>query len=163
MLVRETLPLVDRPYVEAMAVMAKYNPFFEKAEMTKVTVREPEKEIQKGVEGLEKLGFKPYLLASTQSNLEQLKTLSPEKKVEVKMILANVGYYKRLRATNKPFISKKDFCEWLKTQNLMIVAQVTSRLAVLAETKVYLFWVSPLLSGPGATARGMLAQLSSFV
>ena len=32
-LVKETLPLDNRPYVETMAVIAKYNPFFEKAGM----------------------------------------------------------------------------------------------------------------------------------
>ena len=127
-LVKETLPLVGRPYVEAMAVMAKYNPFFEKAGMTKIAERQPDKEIQKGVEKLEKLGFKPYLLASTQSNLEQLKKLSQEQIAEVKAILADVGYYKRLRATNKPFMSKKDFNEWLNQEDLYSIAQV------------YLFW-----------------------
>lgn len=35
-LVRETLPLVGVKYVEAIAVMAKYTPFFEKAGMTEV-------------------------------------------------------------------------------------------------------------------------------
>jgi len=30
-LAKETLPLVGRPYVEAMAVMARYNAFFERA------------------------------------------------------------------------------------------------------------------------------------
>jgi ABC-type ATPase with predicted acetyltransferase domain len=44
---KDTLPLVGRPYVEAMAVMAQYNPFFEKAGMKKITVRQPDKEIQK--------------------------------------------------------------------------------------------------------------------
>ncbi|MCD6537013.1 hypothetical protein J7L18_00140 [Candidatus Bathyarchaeota archaeon] len=35
-LVRETLPLVGRKYIETMAVMARYNPFFEKAGMTRI-------------------------------------------------------------------------------------------------------------------------------
>jgi len=123
-----------------MAVMAKYNPFFEKAGMTKITVRQPDKEIQRGVERLENLGFKPCLLASTQSNLEYLRTLNPEKLAKVKSILTEVGYYKRLGATKKPYVSKRDFNEWLSKQELNIVAQVISRLAVLNEIKVYLIW-----------------------
>jgi len=35
-LVRETLPLAGKPYVETTAVMARYNPFFERAGMTKI-------------------------------------------------------------------------------------------------------------------------------
>ncbi|MFB0543492.1 MAG: ATP-binding cassette domain-containing protein, partial [Candidatus Bathyarchaeia archaeon] len=41
-IVEETLPLVGRRYVEAMAVMAQYNPFFEKAGMKKVTEIRPD-------------------------------------------------------------------------------------------------------------------------
>jgi hypothetical protein len=81
--------------------------------------------------------------------LEHLKTLNQEQIAEVKAILADIGYYKRLRATNKPFMPKKDFSEWLSTQDLMTVAQVISRLAVLAEVKVYLFWKNPSLTVKG--------------
>jgi len=35
-LARETLPLVGTPYVETIAVMAKYNPFFERGGMRKI-------------------------------------------------------------------------------------------------------------------------------
>ena len=34
-LVRETLPLAGKPYVETTAVMTRYNPFFERAGMKK--------------------------------------------------------------------------------------------------------------------------------
>jgi len=51
-LVRETLPLVDRCYVETMAVMARYNPFFEKSGMIKVAERLPDKSIVEAVEKL---------------------------------------------------------------------------------------------------------------
>ena len=43
-LIRETLPLVGTPYVEMIAVMAKYNPFAEKAGMRKVAVQEPQQD-----------------------------------------------------------------------------------------------------------------------
>jgi ABC-type ATPase with predicted acetyltransferase domain len=44
-LVRETLPLCGRQYVETMAVMAQYNPFFEKAGMKRIAERKPDKSI----------------------------------------------------------------------------------------------------------------------
>ena len=40
---------------------------------------------------------------------------------------------------SKPFVSKKDFNEWINQRDL-IIAKVISRLAVLTETKIYLFW-----------------------
>jgi ABC-type ATPase with predicted acetyltransferase domain len=44
-LIRETLPLAGTPYVELVAVMAKYSPFAEKAGMAKVAVQEPSKDV----------------------------------------------------------------------------------------------------------------------
>ena len=41
-LVRETMPKVDAKVVEVLAVMAKYNPFFEKAGMLRVDYRRDE-------------------------------------------------------------------------------------------------------------------------
>lgn len=41
MLVRETLPLVGLPFIEAIAVMAQYNPFFERAGLRKIMERFP--------------------------------------------------------------------------------------------------------------------------
>jgi ABC-type ATPase with predicted acetyltransferase domain len=46
-LVRATLPLVGTPYVEMPAVMAKYNPFAEKAGMRKIAEQPPPKEALK--------------------------------------------------------------------------------------------------------------------
>ncbi len=39
-LIRETLPLAGTPYVELIAVMAKYSPFAEKAGMQKIIQQE---------------------------------------------------------------------------------------------------------------------------
>jgi ABC-type ATPase with predicted acetyltransferase domain len=160
-LVEETMPLVNRPYIETMAVMAQYSPFFEKAGMKRIMVRKPPEPVSRAVRSLEGHGFKPYLLASTQSNYKLLNKMGREDMERVKGILCKVGYFKRLQACKRPFVTKKEFEDWLKKQDTWTIAKVLSRLAVLAENKVYLFWVSPLLSGPGATARGMLAQLSS--
>ncbi|MGI0084003.1 MAG: ATP-binding cassette domain-containing protein, partial [Nitrososphaerales archaeon] len=42
-IVKKTLPLIDTKYVETLAVMAKYNPFFEKAGMKRVELPEDKK------------------------------------------------------------------------------------------------------------------------
>lgn len=45
-LVRETMSRVDVRVIEALAVMAKYNPFFEKAGMIRVNYRRDESSIE---------------------------------------------------------------------------------------------------------------------
>jgi ABC-type ATPase with predicted acetyltransferase domain len=142
-LVEETLPLVGRPYVEVMAVMAEYSPFFEKAGMRRIMTRQSPEPVNRAVKSLEGLGFKPYLLASTQSNYKLLVKMSREDVEGVKGTLCKVGYYKRLQACKRPFVTKPEFQEWIGKQGLDVVAKVLSRLAVLAEPKVYLFWVNP--------------------
>jgi energy-coupling factor transporter ATP-binding protein EcfA2 len=49
-LVKETLPLAETPYVETLAVMAKYNSFFEKAGMQKIAESKPNQHLQKAIE-----------------------------------------------------------------------------------------------------------------
>ncbi|MDH5795801.1 MAG: hypothetical protein OEZ24_06815, partial [Candidatus Bathyarchaeota archaeon] len=93
---------------------------------------------------LQNLGFVPYLMASSRTNLKHLKTLSAEDLEKTKEILCSVGYHKRLQSSSKPYVNKNEFKEWISKKSLMTVAKVISRLAVLAETKVYLMWEDPI-------------------
>ena len=67
-LLRDSLPKCGKPYVEMIAVMARYNPFAEHAGMTRVCESKPDKSILEAVAELEKLGFTPYLLAVPEYN-----------------------------------------------------------------------------------------------
>lgn len=144
-LVKETLPLLGRPYIEAVAVMAKYNPFFEKAGMEKIAESHGDKTVREAVKRLEELGFKPYALASPEMNLKQLKTLKPMELKRVKEALMKVspGYYKRLKATGELYSRKDEFTKFITEAPLETLAKVISRLAVLAQKKVYLLWRRP--------------------
>ena len=77
-LVRETLSLAGTPYVEMPAVMAKYNPFAEKAGMRKIAEQPPPKEALKIAEILQKLGFNIQLLGSEKYVLNKLQSLREE-------------------------------------------------------------------------------------
>ena len=142
-LVKETLPLVGRRNVEAIAVMALYNPFFEKAGMKRIVKRKPSRLILQAIETLEKMGFKRYLLSSVEDNLERLQHLTDEELRKVKDALIRAGNYKRLMGKGGAYPRRKDFEAWIEKQNLHTIAKVLRRLAVLAETKVYLFWSNP--------------------
>jgi len=82
-IVKETLPLCGKPYVETFAVMAQYNPFFEKAGMRKIMVTQPSLNILKAIEHIKRLGFSPVYLASQKMNYRKLSELSNE---EVKKV-----------------------------------------------------------------------------
>ena len=144
-LVKETLPLAGRRYVETIAVMARYNPFFEKAGMEKIAERKPDKPILQAVETLEGMGFKRYLLTSVDYNFERLQSLTVDELRKIKDALIRTGQYKRLMATGKAYPKREEFKRWIENQDLHVIANVLSRLAVLAETKVYLFWKNPNL------------------
>lgn len=77
-LVRETLPLAGTPYVELVAVMAKYNPFAEKAGMTKVAESKPDPKLLRAAEALASQRFNLHLLGSGRYLRSKLDSLSPE-------------------------------------------------------------------------------------
>jgi len=75
-LVRETLQLVGTPYVETIAVMARYNPFFERAGMQKIMEQPRPKQVLIIQDLLSNLGFNPALLSSEKYVLNKLCSIS---------------------------------------------------------------------------------------
>jgi len=148
MLVRETLPLVRRRYVETIAVMARYNPFFEKAGMTKVAEGKPSDGVLNAVDELRRFGFDPGFLASRENNLRVLSRLGAQQIREVKNVLLTVSdcSLKRLAGAGvgtKPFLCREEFAAILERANLERLALMLRNLSVLTQTKVYLFWRAP--------------------
>ncbi|MEM2738808.1 MAG: GNAT family N-acetyltransferase, partial [Candidatus Bathyarchaeia archaeon] len=80
-LVRETLNLTGTPYVEMPAVMAKYNPFAEKAGMRKIVEQPPPKQALAIAEILRQLGFNFHLLGNEKYVLNKLRMLN-EKEIQ---------------------------------------------------------------------------------
>jgi len=109
-LVRNTLPICGTPYVETVAVMARYNPFFEKAGMVRVAERSGDPTIRKASEELEAMGFERYMQTSLEANIERLNTLSREEVDRVKEIILEVSqvYYRRLIGGEKIYAVKED-------------------------------------------------------
>ncbi len=73
-IVRETMPMTGMKYVETLAVMARYNFFFELAGMTRVETPKDES-FERDIQELEALGFRRELLASRAQNLKTLSRL----------------------------------------------------------------------------------------
>jgi ABC-type ATPase with predicted acetyltransferase domain len=92
-LLKETLPLAGKPYVEIVAVMARYNPFAEKAGMIKVAEKEPDKKLLKFQGYLESLGFNRYLLSSVSYNISKLRKLNKRRIENVKKALVECHHF----------------------------------------------------------------------
>jgi ABC-type ATPase with predicted acetyltransferase domain len=136
-LLRESLPLCGKPFVEMIAVMARYNPFAEHASMTKVCESKPDKSILEPISGLEELGFTSYLLSVPEYN----KRVIERKTQQVKEILQRFSYpYNRRIAGAHGYFTKEDYKDWLKNVKGPGLARALTRLAQLNQAKVYLFW-----------------------
>jgi len=142
-LVKETLPLVDKPYVEMIAVMAKYNPFAEKAGMKKILESKPNPAVLEAVEKLRKLGFNPVFLSSEKYNMHQLQALRSvsQAKTILKDLSKAVGIYrKRLWSSSQAYMQKEEFNNRVDKAGVEKLAKMLRILGFLTQTKVYLFW-----------------------
>jgi len=144
-LVKETLPLASKPYVETVAVMAKYNPFFERAGMQKIAESTPSNHVLDAIEKLRPLGFNSILLSSEKTNTRRLKKMSKMGVREVKAVLKTLcrrerGYGRRLLKTKNIFPKPEETLKAIEEAGLEKLAKTLRILSFLAQTKVYLIW-----------------------
>ena len=121
-LVRETLPQVNAKVVEVLAVMAKYNPFFEKAGMVKVDYQRDGTSIERRIrEFLEVHGF-DFSFAQSKTYCRQFfSELSNQDKQ------ALLGYLSEF--ASQPFIKVETATPDLLTR-------------ILSSEGVYLYWIN---------------------
>jgi len=147
-LVAETLPLAGKPYVETIAVMAKYNRFFERAGMQKIAESTPSKHVLNAIEKLRSLGFNPILLSSEKASMRTLEEMSKKEVEDVKVILKVLcrrerGYGRRLLKTRSVFPKPEETRKAIDEAGLEKLAKTLRILSFLAQTKVYLIWKNP--------------------
>jgi len=141
-LVKETLLLAGTEYVEMPAVMAKYNPFGEKAGMKKIAEQPPPKQALKIAEILQQLGFNIQLLSSEKYVLNKLQTLSVEDIHEVRDAFIKHCHIRFMKYffPHLLFGHKKVYDEEIKKVSLERLARLIKVCGFLLQTKVYLFW-----------------------
>lgn len=149
-LVRESLLLCPTPYAETIAVMAKYNPFFERAGMTKVEIKTPQKEVIRAVIDLERLGFDKTYLASMNYTRRKLEAMTPEQIEKVKLVFI-LNYHERYARNftcskydnggSKGHVKREEFARALKTEGTIDkLERLIKILALMAQTSVYLIY-----------------------
>jgi len=141
-LVKETLPLVGTLYVEMPAVMAKYNPFAEKAGMRKIAEQPPPKEALKIAETLSRLGFNIHLLGSEKYVLAKLQKLSAEEVAKVREAFIKHAHPRFLKSfsAHMPFGRMEAYAEEVRKASLERLTRLIKICGFLMQTKVYLFW-----------------------
>jgi ABC-type ATPase with predicted acetyltransferase domain len=87
-LVHKTLSLAGTPYVETVAVMARYNPFFEHAGLRKIAESPPVKNAFKVADILKTLGFNLTFLRSQKYVLKKLASLRDKELSMLKEVFA---------------------------------------------------------------------------
>jgi ABC-type transport system involved in cytochrome c biogenesis ATPase subunit/GNAT superfamily N-acetyltransferase len=143
-LIRETLPRGDTPCVEMIAVMAKYNPFAEKAGMKKVLEQKPSEEAKQVADALSGLGFDLKLLGSQKHVSDKLQSLDLEQLESLKETFVKNDHprFRRESAVNRhmPYGSASAYAEGVRNADMERVARLVKITGMLLQTKVYLFW-----------------------
>jgi ABC-type transport system involved in cytochrome c biogenesis ATPase subunit/GNAT superfamily N-acetyltransferase len=143
-LVRETLPRVGTTCVEMIAVMAKYNPFAEKAGMKKILEQKPSEEARRIADLLSGLGFDLKLLGSQKYVLDKLRNLSPEQIKVLKEVFVKNGHPRLRRGIaairHMPYGTTALYAEGVRNADAERMSKLVKTAGMLLQTKVYLFW-----------------------
>jgi tRNA(Met) C34 N-acetyltransferase TmcA len=141
-LIAETLSQVGTPCVETVAVMAKYNPFFEKAGMYKIAESKSSRHVLNALNKLEGLGFDTALMGSPSYNQQKLEQTGTKPIVDIltELSFCDVSVRRRLASTKNIYPKHEEFTAKIKDLDIVELAVVLKRLSFCAQSKVYLFW-----------------------
>ncbi|MCS7141355.1 MAG: ATP-binding cassette domain-containing protein [Candidatus Nitrosocaldus sp.] len=139
MLVRHTMPLVGKRYVESIAVMGRYNPFFVKAGMREI-VYEPDRKYVKALDRLERYGFDRRLAASREYCYSILKGMGDDELGDLVGIVSRV----RFAVCNAVGRSREYSSDMLLDR--YVLAKAIANIAMLAQEKHYYIWENNGLS-----------------
>jgi ABC-type transport system involved in cytochrome c biogenesis ATPase subunit/GNAT superfamily N-acetyltransferase len=146
-LVHDTLLFAGTPYVEAVAVMAKYNPFFEKAGMQKIAESKPSEALEDALSKLQRLGFDCMLMGSVAYNQQKIAQTGSQPIIEILTELSqrDGGIRRRIVSTENPYPKHQEFTEKLVGYATAELAEALKRLSFACQTKIYLFWAKAKL------------------
>ena len=143
-LIRETLPVVGTPYVELIAVMAKYSPFAERAGMQKIAQQQSIQSVSKISKALLELGFDLQLLGSERYIIGKLESLNPAQLSMLKEAFIK-NKHPRFRkefavSRHQPFGKTSEYVLSIRNADCAKLAKLLRPVGMLLQTKVYLFW-----------------------
>jgi hypothetical protein len=132
-----------------VAVMAKYNPFAEKAGMQKIAEQPQAKEVSRISEVLTRLGFNLQLLGSERYVNERLEALTTRQLATLKKIFVENGHPRFMKefegCREAAYGRKSDYVNGVKMADVSKMVKLIKIVGVLLQTKVYLFWRNPTI------------------
>jgi hypothetical protein len=136
--------LVGTPFVELIAVMAKYSPFAKKAGMAEVTVQEPAKETFHVAEMLPGLGFDLKPLGSQKHVSDKLQNLNPKQLGALKETFVKNDHHPHFRREiaairHMPYGNAAVYAEGIRNARMDRMAKLVKIVGMLLQTKIYLF------------------------
>jgi hypothetical protein len=128
--------------VETDAVMARYNPFFEKAGMQRIAESKPNSYVTAALQRLSNLGFDCALLADVQYGERVVSEVGCEKVCVVleKLSKRHAGVRRRLAGLSSVYPRHEEFMAKVCEFDAAGLALAPKRLSFMTQTKVYLFW-----------------------
>jgi ABC-type lipoprotein export system ATPase subunit/GNAT superfamily N-acetyltransferase len=148
-LIHDTLPMAGTPYVELIAVMPKYSPFAEKAGMQKIVEQQTVESISSVTKPFQELGFDFQLLGSERYVQEKLQRLSPKQISQLKSAFIKTKHPRLKKefasSRHQPFGKTSDYEKCIQNADLAKIAKLIKLVAMLNQTKIYLFWCKQLL------------------
>jgi len=141
-LVHDTLSLAGTEYVEMSAVMAKHNPFAEKAGMRRIAEQAPPKEAVSIVSVLEGLGFDTQLLGSRTYVVSKLQTLAEKAVLRIREAFAKHRHTRFMKSFSYhlPFGTRCAYVREIMAADLDKLANLVRICGFLMQTKAYLLW-----------------------
>jgi hypothetical protein len=141
-LISQTLTHAGTQHVEAVAVMARYNPFFEKAGMQRIAESKPSPHLTLALEHLDELGFDRTLLAGTHYGEQMTSEIGREAVLNVMENLSkhDASGRRRLAGLRNVYPKHEEFMAKICELNAAGLAKALKQLSFMAQTKVYLFW-----------------------
>ncbi len=121
---KEYFKLSECKYIETLAVMSKYSPFFDKAGMTHIATEDDKVRLSR-VKQLENYGFNTDLISSATYNEQIYNSLTDEQKKEVKLIIKNI--LNRYKGAISKIFSKKKSLDEIVNENLFTVMREVKR------------------------------------
>ncbi|MCW4046119.1 MAG: GNAT family N-acetyltransferase [Candidatus Bathyarchaeota archaeon] len=147
-LVHDTLTQAGTPHVETIAVMARYNPFFEKAGMQRIAESTPNPHITEALRQLTALGFEPALIANTSYNERKIAEIGTEKIRNILITLSarNPAIRRRLTTLTGIYPKHQEFTQKIHKLDSTGLAKTLKRLNFTNQTKTYLHWTNQTIA-----------------
>jgi hypothetical protein len=127
-----------------VAVMAKYNPFAEKAGLKRIAEQQPLPSILRISGLLVKLGFNLQLLGSEHYVLDKIEGLRLEEIKQLRQAFIENKHprFKKEFAVSRhqPFGKASDYVRCIEKADSAKMARLVKLVGMLLQTKAYLFW-----------------------